>query len=60
VKRTILTLAAGNPQFSTLVSLVKKAGLVGALSGKVKLTVFAPAGGHPAHSGDSVLRGATL
>jgi uncharacterized surface protein with fasciclin (FAS1) repeats len=41
VKRTILTLA-GNPQFSTLVSLVMKAGLAGALSGKGKLTVFAP------------------
>ena len=39
---TIVDVAAGNPQFSTLVSLVKKAGLVGALSGKTKLTVFAP------------------
>jgi len=39
---TIVDVAAGNPQFSTLVSLVKKAGLVGALSGKSKLTVFAP------------------
>ena len=29
-------------QFTTLVSLVKKAGLVGALSGKGPLTVFAP------------------
>ena len=34
--------AAGNPQFSTLTSLIKKAGLVSALSGKSKLTVFAP------------------
>jgi len=30
------------PQFSTLVSLVKKAGLVGVLSGKTNYTVFAP------------------
>jgi uncharacterized surface protein with fasciclin (FAS1) repeats len=40
--QNIVSVAAGNPQFSTLVSLVKKAGLVGALSGKGKLTVFAP------------------
>jgi uncharacterized surface protein with fasciclin (FAS1) repeats len=39
---TIVDVAASNPQFSTLVSLVKKAGLVGALSGSTKLTVFAP------------------
>jgi uncharacterized surface protein with fasciclin (FAS1) repeats len=39
---TIVDVAAGNPQFSTLVSLVKKAGLAGALSGTTKLTVFAP------------------
>jgi uncharacterized surface protein with fasciclin (FAS1) repeats len=32
--------AAG--QFKTLVSLVKQAGLVGALSGRAKLTIFAP------------------
>ncbi len=38
----IVGVAASDPQFSTLVSLVKKAGLVGALSGKGKLTVFAP------------------
>src|SRR5262249_51264271 len=38
---TIVQVAAGNPQFSTLVSLVKKAGLAGALS-KGSLTVFAP------------------
>lgn len=38
----IVQVAASNPQFSTLVSLVKKAGLVGALSGSAKLTVFAP------------------
>ena len=40
--KNIVETAAGAPQFSTLVSLVKKAGLVGALSGKTKLTVFAP------------------
>jgi uncharacterized surface protein with fasciclin (FAS1) repeats len=38
----IVGLAASDPQFSTLVSLVKKAGLVNALSGPGKLTVFAP------------------
>ena len=40
--KNIVQVAAGDKQFSTLVSLVKKAGLVGALSGKTKLTVFAP------------------
>lgn len=40
--RNIVQVAASNPQFSTLVSLVKRAGLVGALSGSGKLTVFAP------------------
>jgi len=38
----IAQVAASNPQFSTLVSLLKKAGLVSALSGSAKLTVFAP------------------
>ena len=38
---TIVQVAASDPQFSTLVSLVKKAGLAGALS-KGNLTVFAP------------------
>ena len=41
-RKNIVQVAAGNPQFSTLVSLIKKAGLVSALSGKSKLTVFAP------------------
>jgi uncharacterized surface protein with fasciclin (FAS1) repeats len=40
--KNIVETAAGAPQFSTLVTLVKKAGLVGALSGKQQLTVFAP------------------
>lgn len=40
--KNIVQVAAGDPQFSTLVKLVKKAGLVSALSGKGKLTVFAP------------------
>jgi uncharacterized surface protein with fasciclin (FAS1) repeats len=40
--KNIVGVAASDPQFSTLVSLIKKAGLVGALSGKSKLTVFAP------------------
>lgn len=40
---TIVDVAAGNKNFSTLVSLVKAAGLVGALSDDMaKLTVFAP------------------
>lgn len=38
----IVELAAGNRQFSTLVRLVRAAGLVGALSGNAKLTVLAP------------------
>lgn len=38
----IVQVAASNKQLSTLVTLVKKAGLVKALSGKTKLTVFAP------------------
>ena len=41
-KKTIVETAAGAGQFKTLVKLVKSAGLVGALSGKDKLTVFAP------------------
>lgn len=40
--KNIVALAASDPQLSTLVSLVKKAGLVKALSGTKKLTVFAP------------------
>ena len=40
--KNIVQVAAGNPQFSTLASLIQKAGLVSALSGKSKLTVFAP------------------
>lgn len=39
---TIVTVAAGAPQFSTLVSLVKKAGLVSALEASGPYTVFAP------------------
>jgi uncharacterized surface protein with fasciclin (FAS1) repeats len=38
----IVQTAVAAGQFTTLVSLVKKAGLVGALSGKGPLTVFAP------------------
>jgi len=40
--KNIVETAASAPQFSTLVSLVKKAGLVGVLSGKTNYTVFAP------------------
>jgi uncharacterized surface protein with fasciclin (FAS1) repeats len=39
---TIVGVAAGDARFSTLVSLVKKAGLVGTLSAKGPYTVFAP------------------
>lgn len=40
--QNIVQVAASNRNFSTLVTLVKKAGLVKALSGDTKLTVFAP------------------
>jgi len=39
---TIVDVAAGNPDFSTLVTAVKAAGLVDTLSGKGPFTVFAP------------------
>lgn len=39
---TIVDVAAGNKSFSTLVTLVKAAGLADALSGSTELTVFAP------------------
>jgi uncharacterized surface protein with fasciclin (FAS1) repeats len=39
---TVVDVAAGNPQFSTLVAAVKAAGLVETLSGKGPFTVFAP------------------
>ena len=41
-KANIVQTASPPGQFKTLVALVKKAGLVGALSGKGPLTVFAP------------------
>lgn len=40
--KTIVEIAAGDDQFSTLVTAVKAAGLVDALSGDGPLTVFAP------------------
>ncbi len=40
--KTIVDIAAGDPQFSTLVSLVKAAGLADTLSGPGPFTVFAP------------------
>jgi uncharacterized surface protein with fasciclin (FAS1) repeats len=40
--QTIVDVAAGNPQFSTLVAAVKAAGLVETLSSKGPFTVFAP------------------
>ena len=40
--KTIAQTAAGDPRFTTLVSLLKRARLVGALSGQQELTVFAP------------------
>lgn len=41
-QKDIVDIAAGNPNFSTLVSLVKKAGLVDVLKGSGPFTVFAP------------------
>ena len=41
-ERTIAETAAADPQFSTLVSLVQRAGLADELSGETKLTLFAP------------------
>jgi uncharacterized surface protein with fasciclin (FAS1) repeats len=41
-QKNLVQTAAGAPQFSTLVSLVKKAGLVSTLSGRTAYTVFAP------------------
>jgi uncharacterized surface protein with fasciclin (FAS1) repeats len=41
-KQNIVQTAVAAGQFTTLVSLVKQAGLVGALTGKGPLTVFAP------------------
>jgi len=40
--KTIVGVAAANPDFSTLVTAVKQAGLVDALKGKGPYTVFAP------------------
>ncbi len=40
--KTVVEIAAGNKDFSTLVSLVKQAGLAETLSGKGPFTVFAP------------------
>jgi len=42
MSENIVQVASGAPQFSTLVSLIKKAGLVKTLSGKGKFTVLAP------------------
>ena len=39
---TIVEIAAGNPDFSTLVAAVQAAGLAEALSGPGPITVFAP------------------
>ena len=40
--QSIVQIASGNPEFSTLVSLVQKAGLVEAISAPGPFTVFAP------------------
>jgi len=40
--KTIVDVAAGNPEFSTLVTAVKAAGLAETLSGEGPFTVFAP------------------
>jgi uncharacterized surface protein with fasciclin (FAS1) repeats len=41
-QKNLVQTAAAAPQFSTLVSLVKQAGLVSTLSGRTNYTVFAP------------------
>ncbi|PMN91503.1 fasciclin domain-containing protein [Enterovibrio norvegicus] len=41
-KQNIVDIAAGNPDFSTLVAAVKAAGLVETLQGRGPFTVFAP------------------
>ena len=41
-EKNVVEIAAGNPDFSTLVAAVKAAGLVETLSGKGPFTVFAP------------------
>lgn len=41
-KQNIVQIAAGNPDFSTLVAALKAADLVGALEGQGPFTVFAP------------------
>jgi uncharacterized surface protein with fasciclin (FAS1) repeats len=41
-RQTIVEIAAGNPDFSTLVAALQAAGLVEALSGEGPFTVFAP------------------
>jgi uncharacterized surface protein with fasciclin (FAS1) repeats len=41
-QKNIVQTAAAAPQFSTLVRLVKQAGLVSTLSGRMNYTVFAP------------------
>ena len=41
-KPTIVEIAVGNPDFSTLVAALQAAGLVDALSGEGPFTVFAP------------------
>lgn len=41
-KKDIVDVAASNPEFSTLVTAIKAAGLVDALKGAGPLTVFAP------------------
>jgi uncharacterized surface protein with fasciclin (FAS1) repeats len=41
-QKNLVETAAGAPQFSTLVRLVRRAGLVATLSGRTNYTVFAP------------------
>jgi len=52
----IVQVAAANKQFSTLVSLVQKAGLAGVLSGPGPFTVFAPTNAAFAKLGKRTLR----
>lgn len=53
--QTIVEIAAGNPQFSTLVKAVKAAGLVDTLNGDGPFTVLAPTDEAFAKLGDDTL-----
>lgn len=54
-EKTLVDVAAGNDQFSTLVTALKTAGLVGTLEGDGPFTVFAPANSAFAKLDDATL-----